>query len=65
MAKKANYKNQSEKELTTLLTEKRDHVRDFRFRISKGKAKNVKEARQLRKDIARILTELNSRKGND
>lgn len=51
-------KNKSEKELKIILSQKRNQLMDFRFRISKGKAKNVKEGRNLRREIARILTEL-------
>ena len=41
------------------LAEKRKALYDFRFGVAGSKIKNVKEARGLRKDIARILTELN------
>ncbi len=47
------------KESQTLLIEKRKKLAEFRFNISTGKIKNVKEGRALRKDIARILTEAN------
>jgi len=59
--KKEIFKNKSEKELRTILKDKRNSLRDFRFKISKGKAKNVKEGRNLKKDIARILTALNAK----
>ncbi|MCF7836072.1 MAG: 50S ribosomal protein L29 [Candidatus Marinimicrobia bacterium] len=48
--------NKSFKELKAMLDEKRNALRDFRFKISKGKAKDVKEGRNLRREIARILT---------
>lgn len=58
MSKKEILKNKSEKELKTMLSQKQGQLMDFRFKISKGKAKNVKEGKILRKEIARILTHL-------
>ncbi len=55
---KEDLKNKTEAELMALLKEKRNAMRAFRFRVSKGKAKNVKEGRELRRGIARILTEI-------
>lgn len=52
------YKNKQEKELIEILKDKRNSLRDFRFKISKGKVKNVKEGRNLKRDIAKILTAL-------
>lgn len=59
---KENYKNKGGDELTNQLKEKRNLLRDFRFRIAKGKARDVKTGRKLKKDAARILTELNTGK---
>jgi ribosomal protein L29 len=47
------------KELQTLLTEKKTALRDFRFGVSGSNARNVKEGKELRRDIARVLTALN------
>lgn len=55
------------KELTTktaadlqkMASEKREALRVFRFGGAGAKAKNVREGRAIRKDIARILTALN------
>jgi len=47
-------------ELQTLLSEKREKLRQLRFNISSGKVKNVREIRMIKKDIARILTLLKS-----
>ena len=59
MAKKLELTEKNEKELTELLAEKREELRKARFgaltRSSTGNAKN------LRADIARILTELGAR----
>jgi ribosomal protein L29 len=56
---KENYQNLSKKELLRKLVEARDQLRDFRFRVARGRAKNVKEGRELRRKIAGILTRLN------
>jgi len=60
--KKKSLKGTDVAELKTMLDEKSKKLRDFRFEIVGGKNKNVKEGRGLRKDIARILTELNQPK---
>ncbi|PIS13486.1 MAG: 50S ribosomal protein L29 [Candidatus Tagabacteria bacterium CG09_land_8_20_14_0_10_41_14] len=57
-----SFKNKSDAELRTILREKKNFLRDFRFRITKGKMKNVKKGRVLRAEIARVLTEINRRK---
>jgi ribosomal protein L29 len=51
----------SDKDLQKDLKEKRKSLRDFRFGLSGSKTRNVKEGRQLKKEIAQILTELNNR----
>lgn len=43
-------------ELVKMLTEKKSALRDFRFSISGSNARNVREGRVLRADIARVLT---------
>lgn len=48
--------NKSLKELIKLVREKQDALKDFRFGSAGSKAKNVKEGRGIRKDIARIMT---------
>jgi len=55
-------KEKSEKELMKLLDEGREELRKFRFGAAGSSASNVKQGRELRKDIARILTEINFRK---
>jgi len=55
-------KKKTEKELATLLAEKYSALQKFAFTISGGKARNVKEGREIKKDIARILTEMRWRK---
>ncbi|RLC38565.1 MAG: 50S ribosomal protein L29 [Candidatus Nealsonbacteria bacterium] len=44
------------RELQRLLREKRERLRQLRFDLAGGKVKNVREIRETKKDIARILT---------
>lgn len=48
-------------DLAKLLMEKRETLRKFRFDVTGTRVRNVREGRGLRKDIARILTELSTR----
>jgi len=52
-------KNKTEQELKQLLTTKQEALRVFRFAMSGGKTKNLKEGMNLKKEIARIMTLLN------
>jgi len=58
----SEYKNKKAEDLTKLLDEKREALRMFRFGISGSKVKNMKEGKTLRREVARILTELRARK---
>lgn len=59
-AKDIRKKNSADmqKQLVELETE----LRDFRFGMSGGRTKNVKRARAIRKDIARIKTVMSESK---
>ncbi|OHA16741.1 MAG: 50S ribosomal protein L29 [Candidatus Taylorbacteria bacterium RIFCSPHIGHO2_02_FULL_45_28] len=48
-------------DLNRLVAEKREALRVFRFGSAGAKTKNVKEGMHIRKDIARILTVLNTK----
>lgn len=50
-----------DQDLFKLLKDKQENLREFRFGVSGGGSNNTSQARNLRKEIARILTELNSR----
>lgn len=64
MAKKTeNLKGMKEVELKKELTLLRENLRVLHFKAEGSKSKNVKEATTYRKQIARILTELNHAKG--
>ncbi len=54
-------KEKNDKELKELLASRRKALRLFRFGIAGSKTKNMEEGRNTRKDIARILTEINIR----
>lgn len=54
-------KNKSEKELHRILAEKRDKLRDLRFKNTGYQLKKVRDIREVRKIIARILTLLNQK----
>jgi ribosomal protein L29 len=56
--------DKNEKDLVKTLHEKQEGSRAFRFAISGSKTRNVREGRGLRKDIARIKTELSRRGSN-
>lgn len=51
-------KQKSQSELHRILAEKQEKLRQLRFDLASGKVKNVREIRQIKKDIARILTTL-------
>ncbi len=52
------YKGKTSQELQKLIAEKRAILRDFRFGSTGSKTKNVKLGRTVKKEIARIMTEL-------
>ena len=49
-------KDKSKEELTKLLIEIREKLRQLKFDLSAGKVKNIDEIRETRKTIARLLT---------
>ena len=49
------------KDLKKLLAEKREESRSFRFGTAGAQARNVKAVKNIRRDIAQILTEMNKR----
>ena len=59
--KKITYTKRTDEELREDLATKRMALHSFRFSTRGAKAKNVKEGKTTRKDIARILTEKRSR----
>jgi ribosomal protein L29 len=57
-----DYQDKTHADLASLLAEKRAAHRTFRFGSTGGKAKNVKEGKSLKKDMARIMTSFSARK---
>jgi ribosomal protein L29 len=60
MTKFKELKTKKESELKKFIVEKQKAMREFRFGLSGGKVKNLREGRNLRKDVARALTILNN-----
>lgn len=60
--KAKEYREKEIEELKRLLAEKREAVRRARFDVATKQVKNSRQARNDRKDIARILTLLNEKK---
>lgn len=63
----SNYKDiqkKNDKELVSHVQEKREEVRAFRFGTAGAGTRNVRSVRAAKKEIARSLTELNTRKSN-
>ena len=49
-------RRKNKEELQNLLSEDREKLRQLRFNLASGKAKNIREIRKIRKEIAQILT---------
>lgn len=60
--KKTIYKGKNDKDLTKALYEQREILHKFRFGTAGSRTRNVKEGRAAKKEIARIMTELNAAK---
>ena len=54
--KAVELKKKTNKELTKLLIKNKERLRFLRFDLASGRVKNVREIRNLKKEIARILT---------
>lgn len=59
--KKENLKGMKKEELKKELATLREEIRINRFKAEGSKSKNVKEEATLRKQIARVLTEINKK----
>ncbi len=64
MAKIKELREKTKIELNALLKDKSEALRRFRFEMGHGKTKNTKEAREIKKDIARILTLISAKGGS-
>ena len=59
MTKIRELKEKNIEELKKLLTEKEEQVRKLRFEMASKQAKNTRECRGIKKEIARIMTLIN------
>ncbi|MDQ5882927.1 MAG: ribosomal protein [Patescibacteria group bacterium] len=57
--KTSELKNKSKEELTKILDDSYRKLQELQFNLSSGKVKNVRTIKNLKKDIAKILTILN------
>jgi len=57
--------HKTQADLSKMVADKRESLRTFRFGSAGAKVKNVKEGKTLRRDIARILTVMNSSKAEE
>jgi len=60
-----DFKKKSVKDLEKLVKEKREELREFRFKSAGSRTRNVREGRNTRHEIAQILTELNQRSNTE
>jgi ribosomal protein L29 len=60
--KEENLKGMKKDELQKKLIDLEENIRVLRFKAQGSKSKNVKESVNLRKQVARVLTEINSKK---
>ncbi len=61
---KQNLNMMKDEELSKLLLNLEESLRDLRFKAQGSKSKNVKESASFRKQVARVLTEINKRKND-
>ena len=57
--KASELRQKPKEELQKLLSEKGERLRNLMFDLASGKVKNVREIREIKKDIAKILTIIN------
>jgi large subunit ribosomal protein L29 len=61
---KKNLKDLNMADLQKLLLEKRNKLVELKFNLAAGKVKNIREIRETKKEIARILTFINLKSKN-
>jgi ribosomal protein L29 len=62
MKKNDELKKKNDAELLSLLAEKRGGLKNFYFGLAGSKIRNLQEAKMLRHEIAKIMTEISLRK---
>lgn len=55
-------KNKNEKDLQQVLMEKREALRELKFKVSEKQLKDVRSIRETKKEIAQILTLINQKR---
>jgi len=60
--KTAQLRKKSKSDLKEILQNSRERLRVLRFDLAEGKVKNIREVRELKRGIARILTLLKQAK---
>ena len=58
---KEDLNKKTDKELKKILASKREDLREVRFGLSGSKSRDTSVSKKLRKEIASLMTELNSR----
>lgn len=61
MMKIAEIRQKPKEELKNILKDNQEKLREIRFNLAAGKVKNVREIRQVKKEIAQIQTLLNQK----
>ena len=56
----SDLKSKNKKELEKMIKEKKERLDTLRFKMPRKEVKNYKELGMIKKDIARILTAVNS-----
>ena len=59
------FKTQSTEDLLRTVAEKREALRVFRFGGAGSRVRNVRDGRNLRREIAQMLTEVQARRGSN
>ena len=62
MAKKTTLKEKNTEELVKLLGEKREELRKLRFEAAGSRPKDSNAPAKVRREIARVMTELTAKK---
>jgi len=57
-----DFSKETVESLQKMITDKREALRVFRFEGEGSRRRNVREARTIKRDIARVMTELSTRK---
>ena len=57
----ADLKKYTDEDVRKEIAEKREALRKFRFGEAGSRSRNVREGRTLRRDIARLMTEMRAR----